>query len=140
MIHSCETCGLVHDHVEVREADALAIARIEADRDIRIAQLQAGADKHVADTYAEADVESAKAESKAIQAAYADEESDEHVVEAINAVTAGLEMDAEPEPEPAPMPMIVNENENDDVTVPPKREESEAPKEPAPKKKGLSLW
>lgn len=140
-LHTCPECSLMHDNGEVREADALAIARIEADRDIRIAELQARADKHVADAYAEADIETSKVESKAMQAVYADQEADEHVVEAINAVSAGLDpVEDEPAPvEPAPMPEIVNVQEDNDVTVPPKREESEAPKT-EPKKKGLGWW
>lgn len=139
--HVCEACGMLHDSPTLTEANDVAIARIQAEAQVRIAELQARADKNVAEAYAEADVESAKAESKAIQAAYADQEADEHVVEAINAVSAGLDpVEDEPAPvEPMPMPEIVNVNENDDVTVPPKREESEPPKQ-EPKKKGLGWW
>lgn len=135
--HVCEACGMLHDSPTATEANDVAIARIQAEAQVRIAELQARADKHVADAYAEADVESAKAESKAIQAVYTDEESDEHVVEAINAVTAGLDpMGDGPPMDVAPMPEIVNVNENDDVTVPPKHEEDEH-EDKTPRKKSI---
>lgn len=135
--HVCEACGMLHDSPMATEANDVAIARIQAEAQVRIAELQARADKHVADAYAEADIESAKAESKAVQAVYADEEADEHVVEAINAVAVGLDpVDDTPPVEAMPMPEIVNVNENDDVTVPPKHEETDH-EDKTPKKKSL---
>jgi hypothetical protein len=136
-LHNCPDCGMTHDTgVPITNAE-VEIARIQADAQVRIAELQSRADKHVADTYAEADVESAKAEAKAITAVYADQEADEHVVEAINAAAAGLDpVDDSAPADPMPMPEIVNVNENDDVTVPPQHEES-SHEDSAPKKKSL---
>lgn len=138
-IHTCADCGLVHDHGVPMTNAEVEIARINAESAVRIAQLQAGAEKRVAEAYAEADVESAKAEAKAIEAVYADEEADEHVVEAINAVAVGLDPAGEEAPpmDEMPMPEIVNVNENDDVTVPPHHEDKAEHEDKAPKQKSL---
>lgn len=138
-MHTCQDCGLVHDHVTPPTNAEVEIARIQAENALALAKIQAGADKHVAEVQADADVASARAEAKAIEVAYSDNEADEHVVEAINAAAVGLDTGAD-EPEPMPMPMVVNDLENDDVTVPPKREEHEPSEESAPRKKGFGMW
>lgn len=139
MLHGCPDCGLLHEAGELRTAPEVEIAKIQADAQIRMAELQSRADRHVADAYAEADVESAKAEAHAVEAAMSDQEADEHVADAINAVAAGLDpvADAGPAPEPEPE-VVIQDTQINDVPEPPKHEEHHAPS--APKKKGLGLW
>jgi hypothetical protein len=138
MIHTCEGCGLVHDTVTPQESAEVAIARINADSALEIAKLQASADRSIAKTEAEAAVEVASQESDAMQAVYADEEADEHVTDAINAVAAGLDPVAdEPAEEPAPPVVMLNDNEShDEETIQPHEEEHETRK----KSRGLGMW
>lgn len=136
-IHVCEGCGLVHDAPGgPSESAELAIARVNAERDVRIAELAARADRAVATTMAEAAVEMSENEADAIQDALADEEADEHVADAISAAAAGLDI-GQPEPAPDPGPVIVNAPEAINEDAPPVIEEHE----PEPKKsRGLGMW
>jgi hypothetical protein len=139
-IHNCPDCGLVHD-VAMPTANAeVEIARIQADAQVRMAELAASADKKVAAVEAEAAVEVAHEEAGAVEAAMADTEADEAVVNAVNAAAVGLaDTDPEPAPEPPAEPVVVQQVEDVHEDAPPHRDEGDS--EPAqPKKRGLGLW
>lgn len=139
-IHTCTDCGLVHDVAIPTTNAEVEIARINADAQIRMAELTASADKAVAKTEGEAAVAVAAEEADAIEAAMADQEADEHVVEAINAAAVGLDPVAEDaEPEPAPEPIVIQDTQvNEEAAEPPKPEHHE---DHEPKRKhGLGLW
>ena len=55
--HTCEECGLGHDHVVQSVSPEVEIARIQAEGAFKIAQLQARADRHVAEVEAEAELD-----------------------------------------------------------------------------------
>jgi hypothetical protein len=114
------------------------VARIAAERDITIARLQSGAEKHTADVYAEAEVESAKAEAKGLEAVYADQEADEHLAEAVTVMADELAPGEPADQAPAPAePENVNVQEVE-IPEPPKHEEHH--EVPAKKKSGLGMW
>lgn len=140
-LHACPDCGYIHGlETDAREDPSVLIARIQADKELAIARLQAGADKHVANVEAEATVEAAKAEAKAMEAVYSDQEADEHVVEAVNAVAAGLDAgdDSEGSADITGPVLADIDVEQPDVPPPPVEHEEHEHKE-KPKKKGFSL-
>lgn len=128
----CSNCGHPQDGsiaapAEVPESDEVRIARINADRDVKVAQLAAKQEREwnesrevIAETEAEAAVEVAVAEAEVIGAI-------------INAETA------EPEADPAPEPVVIE-------AIDPAPEESDAPPivedhEPVSRKpRGLGMW
>lgn len=138
MIHTCEGCGLMHDSPgAAAEASDVAIARIQAESAVRIAELQARADRHIADAEAGAAVAVAREEADAVQEALADEEADEHVADAIGAAAAGLAGIGDT-PDPSPMPIVQAVDVGGDDEQPEPRELSEPPAPPA--KRGLGMW
>lgn len=128
----CSNCGHPQDGsiaapVEAPESDEVRIARINADRDVKVAQLAARQERDwnesretIAETEAEAAVEVAVAEAEVIGAI-------------INAETA------EPEAEPDPEPVVVEafEPEVEESDAPPVVEDHE-PSERRPR--GLGFW
>ncbi len=131
----CPDCGTGHEceaQAPAGESPEVAIARINAERDIAVAKLQARMAREelaiveeVAETEAEAEVGAAVAEAAGMAAAAE--------------VIAGT--DAEPEPEPEPFvidaPQQIVEDVHDDA--PPPAEGSPAP-EPQRKRTGLGVW
>ena len=124
----CANCGHPQDGsiaapAEVPESDEVRIARINADRDVKVAQLAARQEREwnesrevIAETEAEAAVEVAVAEAEVIGTIIAAETS-------------------EPEPEPMPEPVVVE-------APAPEPEPSDAPpvvdhREPREKKRGF---
>lgn len=103
-LHACETCGLQHAHPgelpPAPESDAVKIARVEAERDIKVAQLQARQTRDeletaetIAETVAEAEVAAAEVEADAAA----------EVAEAlIETADEPEEVIVAPEPEPEP--------------------------------------
>lgn len=63
-IHNCPECGLVHDHGAPVQNPEVEIARINAESQLKIAQLQSRADKHVAEVVSEASLEATTVEAK----------------------------------------------------------------------------
>ena len=96
-LHQCTECGLTHDHGGALPTDpAVEIARIQAERDMRIAELQRG---ELDKTELEAETEIAVAE---IEAAAGVEEA---------TVKAEVLDDILTPPEPEPEPVVVVEPE-----------------------------
>lgn len=94
-LHTCTDCGLLHDHEGTPTANPeVEIARIQADRDVRVAELQRG---EFNKTELEAETEIKVAE---IEAAAAVDEA---------TVKADVLDDilTPPEPEPDPEPVVI---------------------------------
>ena len=127
----CSNCGHPQDGsitapAEVPESDEVRIARIQADRDVKVAQLAAKQEREwnesrevIAETEAGAAVEVAVAEA-----------------EVIGTIIAAETAEPEAEPEPLPAPVIV-EAEPEESDAPPVVEPSE-PREP--RRRGLGMW
>ncbi len=125
----CPDCGYSHDCVtgaEGRIDPAVEIARIEAERDIKVAQISARQDKawnetrvEVAEVEAAAEVESAVAEAEVVAAA--------------------IEGGAVPPPEPIVIdaPVINDDAGPEDAPEP---IEGSAPPAPSRKASGLGMW
>lgn len=129
----CPECGADH-HAEDREAQAavdreIEIARIHAERDIRVAQISARQDRdwnetrvEVAEIEATADVESAAAEATVVATILgSDGDQDQEP----------LIIDAPPISEPEPDP-------TDDAAPPPI--DDHVPADDKPRKHGLGMW
>jgi hypothetical protein len=138
-IHTCADCGLIHDAGIPQTSAEVEIARINAESAVRIAELGARADRHIADVQAEAAVDVAHEEAGAVQDALADEEADEHVVDAINAAAAGLADTGDSAPAPMPAPVIQAVDVDETSDAPPENEGSEPP-ETGKKSRGLGMW
>jgi hypothetical protein len=118
----CEGCGQGHeceaDTADGAEKAAVAIARIEANRDIEVARLNAGAAKVIAEAEAQGEAEHA-----------------EGVVEGLELATGG----GEPDADDAAAPVIVvdggdaDEPDADDTAEEPPEVTAPAP-EPGPRK------
>jgi hypothetical protein len=138
VIHTCQDCGLIHDHaVAQAESADVAIARIQAESAVRIAELQARTDRHAVDTMSAADVAVAEVQADAVEAALADQEADEHVAQAVDAMATEISQ-APPPSDSGPAPIVVAQDTVTDVPAPPHVEEHH--EEPPPKKRGLGLW
>jgi len=123
MTHACADCGLTHDAPLVVEAEPEAaveatlatdveIARIEADRDIKVARIGAG----VAETEIESRIGALEGELRGMR-------------EALDRLAPA------PEPEPAPAPIVVDAPVTEpEVEMPPK--ELKAPRA-APQRRGF---
>ena len=127
----CSNCGHPQDGsiaapAEVPESDEVRIARIQADRDVKVAQLAAKQEREwnesrevIAETEAGAAVEVAVAEA-----------------EVIGTIIAAETAEPEAEPEPLPAPVIV-EAEPEESDAPPVIEDHE----PVSRKpRGLGMW
>lgn len=125
----CPDCGTGHEceaATEGRENPEVAVARIQADRDIAVAKLQAriqreelATDEAIAETQADAEVESAVAEAEVVGAA--------------------IEAGVAPAPEPIVIdaPVINDDAEPDDAPPP---AEGSAPPAPKAKASGIGFW
>lgn len=125
--HYCTGCGDMHGG-EVRESPEVAIARIEADRAVKVARITAHQDENWNETRVEvAGIEGA--------AEVASAEATAEVVGEIIAAGSGAGDEEEPavvvEAPPAETP-------EEEPSIEPKDESSGEP--PAPKKPGLSYW
>jgi hypothetical protein len=123
--HHCTGCGEVHGG-EHREDPAVAIARIEAERDVKVAELQRG---EFQQTPLEAETEVAVAE---IEAAAAVEES---TVKAD--VLEDIMTPAEPEPEPV---VVVSDETAPPADGPADDEPPEIDAAPVTKKASNPWW
>ena|SRR5579862_6014138 len=130
-LHACETCGLQHAHPgelpAQPESPEVAIARINAERDVKVAQLQRAGERE----WNEARVEVAEVEAEAEVA------SAEATAEIVGEVLAADAAEAEvaPDEDGDPEVVVVDQDPEPDVEPPPEDHDS-GPREP--KKK--SLW
>jgi hypothetical protein len=125
-MHACETCGLQHAATGERaESDAVAIARIETQRDIEVARLQGRQERDWNETRVEvAEIEGA--------AEVATAEATAEVIGEVIAAEAGAEAEP-PAEDPAPV-VVTGPAEPEEELAPPET----APKESTPKKS--SFW
>jgi hypothetical protein len=63
--HVCGDCGLLHDTPTATETPEVAIARIQAETQLKIEQLRARTDRHIVETEAETAEEIAETEAEA---------------------------------------------------------------------------
>ena len=63
--HVCTDCGLLHDTPTQQETPEVAIARIQAETQLKIEQLRARTDRHIAETETEAAEDIAETEAEA---------------------------------------------------------------------------
>ncbi len=63
--HVCESCGLLHDTPTMQENPEVAIARIQAETQLKIEQLRARTGRHIAEVEAETAEEIAETEAEA---------------------------------------------------------------------------
>jgi hypothetical protein len=121
--HYCAACGEIHGGSS-RESEEVKIAKINAERDIRVAELARGESK----TFVEGQIEQTEIEASAAV--------DEAVVKA-----EILEELAEPEPEPEPVVIVSNETEGDAAPEPePEADLPEAGTMPAAAGKSNPWW
>lgn len=77
----CPNCGTPHEcaaeAASEAEKTALAIARVEANRDIEIARLQAGAAKHIADAQAESEADHLEGVIEGVELASGESDGDD---------------------------------------------------------------
>lgn len=124
--HYCTGCGEMHGG-EHRESPEVAIARINREADVRIAEIQRG---QFQQTELEAETEVAVAEIEA--AAVVDEAT----------VKAEVldEILTPPEPEPDPVVVVADETDPAPAEEPPSAEPPETPEPPAAEKRGNPWW
>lgn len=126
MIHSCESCGLIHDDGVARIDPQVEIARIEAEARVAVAKLEARADQHVAEVEAESAVDVAEATA-------------EVVTTILTAVDESDPVPVEPAPvvDPGPTAIIVDTDVEPEVPAPPVHEEEHHEE---PRKRGFGMW
>jgi len=132
MIHTCADCGLVHDQLaaggDAREAAEVAIARINADRDVQVAKIGARQERD----WNESMTERTEIEADAsVEVAVAEAE-----------IIGPMLADADPAPVDSPVivqaPDVDVSQEADPEELPPV-EGSPAP-EVTERKRGLGMW
>jgi len=124
--HYCTGCGQMHGG-EARENPEVAIARIQAERDVKVAQLS----RTETTTWAEADVATAEIAAEA--------QVDEAVVTA-EVQGEMLDQILEPEPEPEPVVVVSNEAEGGGADEMPAGEPPEAEPAEAVSSKPSNPW
>lgn len=124
--HYCTGCGEMHG-VERQENPEVAIARINREADVRIAEIQRG---EFQQTELEAETEVAVAEIEA--AAQVDEAT----------VKAEVldEILTPPEPEPDPVVVVADETAGEPAEEPPAAEPPETAEPPVAEKRGNPWW
>jgi hypothetical protein len=122
--HHCTGCGELHGG-ETRTSPEVEIARIQAERDVRVAELQRG---EFQKTELEAETEIAVAE---IDAAAAVEEA---------TVKADVLEEILTPPEPEPEPVVVVSDESEPAEEPPGDEPPEIDAAPVTKAKSNPWW
>lgn len=130
----CQDCGEGHDcsgTVAPGPSDAVRIAEIERDRDIKLAQLSARAardelatDEAIAETYAEADVAAAVAEAEVIGAA----------------VEASMDAGTDPAPVIVDAPEVDDDGQDDELAPPAASDAGSPIPEPRTSRRGLGMW
>jgi len=131
MIHSCQECGVVHDHPTPQVNPEVEIARINAESALAIAKLQSRTDKSVSEIEAESAVEVAEAQAEIMGTVLLAE---------ANATDEVADEVPESSPVVVSTPIIDSGNDIEEAPEPPKHDESED--EPKPKKRsfGLGAW